>query len=192
MSLATKADQRYSYEDYKNWGDETRWEIIDGRAYAMVPAPSTRHQDVCGNIFAILRSQLADKKCKAYIAPTDVVLDQHNIVQPDVIVVCDKNQITRENIQGPPAIIFEVISPTSTKVDRLTKRGLYQKFGVKEYLIVYPELGMVERFTLEKHAYAPTEYILDSHDEEYNKELRIELCFEDAGIYLKLLDIFEQ
>ena len=192
MSLAVKVDQQYSYEDYKGWDEETRWELIDGSAYAMVPAPSTRHQDVCGNIFAILKSQLAGEKCKPYIAPVDVVLDEHNIIQPDVIIVCNKNQVTKENIQGPPAIIFEVISPTSTKVDKVIKKELYKKFEVREYFIVFPELGMVERYTQGKEAYTHAEYILDRHNEEYNRELKISLSVDDAEIDLRVLEIFEE
>ncbi|MEA3548412.1 MAG: Uma2 family endonuclease [Thermodesulfobacteriota bacterium] len=148
----------FSYEDYQRWPDDERWEIIDGQAYNMSPAPSVKHQDICRNIVeALLGGKINKNKCRIYFAPTDVVLDDINIVQPDVFVVCDANIITEKNIQGAPDLIIEVVSPSTEIKDRREKKFLYEKFGVGEYLIVFPEREYLERYTLMNSTYGPPE-----------------------------------
>ena len=93
-----KATQKYTWNDYLTWSADERWEIVDGVAYNMTPAPSVRHQNVAGNFFSQLKQKLANKTCKPFIAPTDVILSKYDIIQPDVFVVCDKNKITEEVI----------------------------------------------------------------------------------------------
>lgn len=111
-----KAAQKYPWDDYLTWQDNERWEIIDGVTYNMTPAPTVRHQNVAGNFFRQLKQKLANKTCKPFIVPVDVVLSEYDIVQPNVFVVCDKNKITEANIQGAPDLVFEILSPaTATK-----------------------------------------------------------------------------
>jgi Uma2 family endonuclease len=147
-SPAKKGDHKYTYTDYRAWPDEERWEIMDGEAYAMTPAPSVSHQLVAGNVFGIFRDYFKVKSCQPFIAPTDVVFDETNIVQPDVFVVCDKSKITKANIQGAPDLIVEILSGATKLKDRREKKALYERFGVKEYLIVHPEDETVDRYRL--------------------------------------------
>ncbi len=143
-----KQDRKYSYADYTTWPGEERWEIVAGEAWNMTPAPSTQHQRIVIKLSARLSAELAGSPCEPFPAPTDVVLDDFNIVQPDLLVVCDKEKITPANIQGAPNLIVEVISPATRIRDRREKKKLYERFGVKEYLIFLPEDEMVERFRL--------------------------------------------
>jgi Uma2 family endonuclease len=147
MSIAAKTEKA-SYEDYVTWPADERWEIIDGRPYNMTPAPSFRHQRVVGNLYHLLRAALHGEHCIVGIAPTDVILSQHDVVQPDVFVVCDGRKITDQNIQGAPELVFEVLSPATARKDRWEKKALYEKAGVLEYVLVDPEGQYAERYLL--------------------------------------------
>jgi len=146
-----KEKERFTYQDYITWPDDERWELIDGIAYNMSPAPTFRHQWIAGNFHTILKIALKGKRCIPGIAPTDVVLSEHDVVQPDVFVVCDKNKITNKNIQGAPDLVIEILSPSTRLKDRREKRILYEKYGVKEYIIIYPIDNSLERFFLEEN-----------------------------------------
>ncbi len=143
-----KEKERYTYQDYCGWPDEERWEIIDGVVYDMTPAPTFNHQDIAGNLFNILKNALKNKQCVVGIAPSDIVLSNHDVVQPDVFVICDKNKITDKNIQGAPDLVVEILSPSTSKKDRWIKKYLYEKFGVREYLIIDPVGEYIERYLL--------------------------------------------
>ena len=145
-----KEQERFSYQDYQTWPEDERWEILDGKAYNMTPAPSFKHQRIVGNIYHILRNALRDNRCLPGIAPTDVVLSEYDVVQPDVFVVCDPLKITEKNVQGAPDLIVEVISPTTARKDRWEKKDLYERFGVLEYILVDAEGEYVERYLLEE------------------------------------------
>jgi Uma2 family endonuclease len=149
MSLAELHDGKHTYADYLKWPDEERWELIDGEAWDMTPAPSTRHQRIVVRFSAILDAALAGRPCVVFTAPTDVVLSDNDVVQPDVLVVCDKKKITNANIQGAPDIIIEVMSSSTARKDRREKRALYEKTGVSEYILADPDGEYVERFILE-------------------------------------------
>ena len=146
MPLARKTERKFTYTDYITWPDEERWELIDGQAYNMTPAPSFRHQKIVFNFASLLRDALKGNPCVAGIAPTDVVLSESDVVQPDVFVVCDEKKVTEANIQGAPDLIIEVISPATALKDKRGKKALYEKHGIKEYIIVDPTDQYVERF----------------------------------------------
>ena len=118
MTLAQQTENRFTYKDYLTWPDEERWELIDGEIYDMTPAPSFIHQKIVLNLASLLRDRLKDVPCVTGIAPTDVILSEHDVVHPDVFVVCDEDKITEANIQGSPDLIIEVISPVFRDVCR--------------------------------------------------------------------------
>ena len=150
--------QKYTYQDYLTWSDEERWEIIDGIAYDMTPAPRIRHQRISRNLTGIMYSQrMKISPCELFEAPTDVVFDEYNVVQPDLFIICDGSKITEENIQGAPDLVIEITSPYTELKDRREKKGLYERFGVKEYIIVFPEREYVERYFLEQGKYSAPE-----------------------------------
>ena len=138
--------ERYTYQDYCGWLDEQRWELIDGKPYNMTPAPSFHHQTIVGNIYSYLNYALKGKNCVPSIAPSDVVLSKDDVVQPDVFVVCDPEKITKENVQGAPDLVIEVLSPSTAKKDRWEKLKLYERFGVVEYILIDPDGQYAERY----------------------------------------------
>jgi len=156
-TTAKKIGRKYTWDDYKNWPDDERWEIIDGEAYSMTPAPTTKHQSIVGELHGNLRDYLKGHPCRAFIAPTDVVLDESNIVQPDLLVVCDKSKITVANIQGAPDLIVEILSPSTSLKDKREKKDLYERFGVREYIIVNPMDDTVEQYILADGKYGRQE-----------------------------------
>jgi Uma2 family endonuclease len=184
MTFPSEKEQlRFSWSDYKDWPETERWQIIDGQAFNMTTAPNIRHQKITGNLYSTIREQLKGKSCTPFIAPTDVVFDDYNIVQPDVLVVCDKNRITDANIQGAPDLVIEVLSPSNSLMDKRLKLQLYERFGVPEYLLVDPLNDLVERYTLVEGAYGRAEIFAWSE-----KLLLVAL----PGITLLLWEIFER
>jgi Uma2 family endonuclease len=156
MAFAVKRDKTYTYQDYLTWPGDERWEIIAGTAYDMSPAPRIKHQNITSN-FHIKLKMHPNNSCYTGIAPTDVVFDEYNVVQPDVFLVCTRSKITEDNIQGSPDLIVEVISKGTEVKDRREKKNLYEKFGLKEYILVFPEREYVERYCLEKGKYGSPE-----------------------------------
>ena len=144
---ARKSDQIYTYRDYRGWPADERWELIDGVAWNMSPAPSTRHQRMLVWLAARLELFLEQTGCRCYPAPFDVFFpstpDQSEdevttVVQPDISVVCDRNRITPRGCFGPPDIIVELLSPYTSKKDLNEKFLLYEGAGVAEYWVVDP------------------------------------------------------
>jgi len=160
MPAPLKKNQRHTYSDYLTWPDEERWELIEGVAFDMTPAPSTKHQRIVWKISGEIYNHLSTHgNCQGFTAPTDVVLDEHNVVQPDVFVVCDRNKIGEQAITGAPDLVIEVVSPATEVKDKREKKRVYEKFGVREYILVFPEREYVERYLLEEGKYGAPEVI---------------------------------
>ena len=157
MVTAPKQPMVYSYRDYCGWPDDERWELIDGMAYNMVPAPSTQHQRVSGRIFQALRGQLAGagSACELFYSPFDVILDETNVVQPDLLLICDPTKIVDEGCRGTPDLVIEILSPSTALRDQREKRELYQRFGVADYLLVDPIHKVVQHLSLQGDQYGP-------------------------------------
>jgi Uma2 family endonuclease len=152
-----KQDAHYTYKDYRQWPDDERWELIDGVAYNMCVAPRLKHQDVGGEIYSALRTHLKGKPCKAFIAPTDVFLPRVNemneddvdtVVQPDVLVVCDRAKIRGNGIWGAPDLVVEVLSPSTSRKDLREKFDLYQRCGVREYWVIDVNAPWLQQYVL--------------------------------------------
>lgn len=161
MALALKDRQRHNYGDYLSWPDEVRYELIDGDAYLMSPAPDLPHQDVAGEIYRQAANALLGKSCRAFIAPVDVRLAKaqeadesiDTVVQPDVLVVCDGNKLDKRGVRGAPDWIVEVLSPSTAGHDQIKKRQLYEQHGVREYWLVHPVDRVLTIYRLEDAEY---------------------------------------
>jgi Uma2 family endonuclease len=161
MGLAVLRNEdlpHYTYDDYVRW--EGRWEIINGIPYAMVPAPAFKHQVISNNIAAQLFWLLKDcKKCTA-VLPVDWQISEDTVVQPDNLVVCGK--ITDDKkLSIPPVLVFEVLSPSTVRKDRVLKYQLYREAGLKYYCIVDTDTNSADIFALQGGEY---EKIEDSPD----------------------------
>jgi Uma2 family endonuclease len=147
-STATKRNARYTWADYQSWPEDERWELIDGVAYGMAAAPSTSHQKVVGRLYSRLERALSGGPCEPFIAPTAVKLSDSDVVEPDILVVCDPAKITPSHIEGAPDLIAEVLSPGTSAKDLRQKKALYERAGVYEYLVVDPLEHYAIRFLL--------------------------------------------
>lgn len=145
-SPAKRNDRTWTWTDYRSWPDDERWEIVGGEAFAMAPAPSIAHQAVTGRIFARLERALAGGPCRPFVAPTDVRLSETDVVQPDILVVCDPGKIAPDCIDGAPEVVVEVLSPNTATRDLREKKSLYARCGVREYVIVDPLEHYATRF----------------------------------------------
>jgi Uma2 family endonuclease len=144
----------YSYKDYMQW--EGRWELINGVPHNMSPAPSWEHQFAVGELYFALRSYFGNKDCYVAVAPFDVRFAEdddyentNDVVQPDISVICNKKQLTKSGCSGAPALVVEVLSPSTALKDRNEKFKKYQQFGVQEYWIVDPNYKIIEIYGLE-------------------------------------------
>jgi len=148
----------YTYEDYVQW--EGRWELICGIPYAMTPAPGIQHQSVSNNIAWLLKESLSEcKECQALL-PVDWKIDEDTIVQPDNLVVCHKADGAYLN--RAPALIFEVLSKSTATKDKNTKFALYEKEGVRHYVIVDPKERLAKVYSLHEGKYIK---VTDATDE---------------------------
>ncbi len=184
MNISAKQiKKKFTYKNYMNWPDNERWEIIDGNAYNMSPVPSIKHQRIGWNIKEIFinkKNKLTG--CIPFDAPTDVAFDEFNVVQPDIFIVCNKDIITEKNIQGAPELIIEIVSKSTAYNDTKIKKDLYERFGVKEYILIFPELEIVERYILKRGKYgAPERFNWDEI-----------LKFKMFDIEINLWEVFEK
>lgn len=155
-------EQRYTYADYCSWDDGKRWELIKGVPYAMSPAPLWEHQGISSNLHSQLASFLKDKPCKAFHAPFDVRLNADSgddtVVQPDLVVICDRSILGGTGCIGTPDMVVEILSPSTARQDRLVKLQLYQSSGIREYWIVDPDSKTVSVHILENGKYIIAAY----------------------------------
>jgi Uma2 family endonuclease len=141
-----------TYEDYAALpNDGRRYEIIEGEVF-MSPSPKQKHQSVIVALTEILASHVRTENLgRIYVAPFDVLLSEHDIVQPDLVFVSESRRaiITADNIQGVPDLVIEVLSPSSARLDVVTKKSIYARCGVPNYWIVDPDREQVELFELD-------------------------------------------
>jgi Uma2 family endonuclease len=155
---ARKEIKKFSYAEYLKWDDDRRWELIDGIEYDMTPAPYRMHQEISGILFNTIFNFLSNKSCKVYSAPFDVRLPDtqndsneniYNVVQPDIVVVCDLSKLDERGCAGAPDLVIEILSPSTAVKDIREKYALYEKHQVKEYWVVHPEDKYIIIYNLE-------------------------------------------
>lgn len=141
-----RLEERYTYRDLLTWPEGERWELINGVPYNMTPAPSPEHQAISIDLAAQFHNFLQGKPCRTYTAQIDVLLPAGSeddgkvdqVVQPDIIIVCDRSKIKGQYIKGAPDLVVEILSPSTAVKDQREKLNLYQNSGVREYWIVHP------------------------------------------------------
>ena len=154
----------YTLEDYLRLPDDQRVELIDGVFYDMA-APTTIHQSIAGFLHKkFLDFVMANKgPCFPFISPVDVQLDcdDKTVVQPDVLVVCDRTKYKNGRVFGAPDLVVEVLSPSTRRKDMQLKMYKYAGAGVREYWMVDPEKKLVVQYDLE-HLGIPAIYNFQS------------------------------
>jgi Uma2 family endonuclease len=189
MPLPEK-NKKYTYADYLTWSEEERWEIINGIPYLQA-APTWQYQAVLLELARQFANYLQDKSCRVFTAPFDLRIPEANekdeettnVVQPDIIIICDNSGLKKTGYYGVPELIIEVVSPSTGQKDKIEKFNLYEKAGVKEYWIVEPDEKVVMVFTLEEGRYG--------RPQMYSEEDKVKVSiFDDLVIDLK--PVFER
>lgn len=142
----------YTIDDIYALPEGQRAELIDGQIYDMAP-PSPMHQELVMELSATLRDFIKKNggPCKVYPAPFAVFLneDDRNYVEPDISVICDSSKVDNRGYQGAPDFIIEIVSPSSQRMDYLTKLFKYRTAGVREYWIANPLQRTVQVYSFE-------------------------------------------
>ena len=149
------AKVKYTYEDYMRTPDDIRYELLDGELI-LSPSARTAHQRTERKIFVPLTTFVEENELgEVFIAPYDVVLDDFNVVQPDILFVSNERAhiITDLNIQGAPDLVIEILSPSTAQRDRTQKRDLYARHGVPEYWLASADAESVQVLTLQDGEY---------------------------------------
>ncbi|HLG73521.1 MAG TPA: Uma2 family endonuclease [Chloroflexota bacterium] len=147
--------KKLTYEDLLETPDDgKRYEIIDGELYVSA-APFTKHQRAVWNFIDFFKDAERAGYGRGYSAPTDVMFDEYNVVEPDLLFVLAENRavIKEANIQGAPDILVEVLSSSTRKRDAGVKMQLYARFGVRFYYIIDPEDETVQPYELAESDY---------------------------------------
>jgi len=147
VKAATPASVKFTYEDFLTFPDNgKRHEIIDGEHY-VTPSPNTKHQTVSLHLSAMFWTYLKHHPAgRVFAAPFDVVFSDLDVVEPDLLYISRDRAgvVTDQHARGAPDLVVEILSPGTRKTDELTKRKLYERFGVCEYWVVDPELETIK------------------------------------------------
>lgn len=177
---------------------QQREELIGGKFIAMSPA-TPRHNFIAGNIFNLFKNYLKGKPCVPFHDGTEVRLGKQDRFIPDFMVVCDRDKIKSQYIQGNPDLVVEVLSPSTAKNDRWYKKNAYEANGVPEYWLVDPAGKSIEvylladgQYRLENIYYFYTEEEIAEMDEEEKAALVTSFhCHLYDDLDISLADIFE-
>ncbi|MEW6624940.1 MAG: type II toxin-antitoxin system Phd/YefM family antitoxin [Bacillota bacterium] len=193
-SAKFKSTKKISYEEYMDLvnSSDQRYELIDGEIY-LLASPSVKHQIVVNEISGYFYNYFKGKPCRSLTAPLDVRLfgyatkfeEDPNVVQPDVIVICDEDKVNEDNkYEGIPTLVVEVLSPSTKGKDMVTKLNLYMKSGVLEYWIVN-----LESKSIIQYSFSQTKEIVSFKSLEEGDTIQ-STVFE--GLKIPLEDIFSE
>ncbi len=146
---------RLTYEDYMKTSDDERWELINGELIEM-PSPTVPHQRLSRKVGTRLDIFVDSGSLgEIFYAPIDVVLSNNDVVQPDLVFVSNERThiIEHRNIQGAPDLVVEIRSPSTPGHDEVTKRALYERYGIPEYWMADPQAQTVNVLLLGENGY---------------------------------------
>ena len=156
-------NRRYTYADYLEWEGPERYQIINGEVF-MMSSPSVAHQALLMGLSTQFDNWLQGKPCRVFAAPLDVRLfpkkdkSDNTVVQPDLLVVCDKNRLGKGSVDGPPDLAVEILSPSNSRKEMFLKFRYYLKAGIREYWTVDPEGKKVQVHIYENGRYLSAGY----------------------------------
>lgn len=135
-------------DDNLAYQEDLREELINGAVIAMSPRPSFNHNRVASRIYWVFEHYLKGRRCTAIAAGTDLYLTEKDRFVPDMMVVCDRDKIQEDGVHGAPDLVAEVLSPSTSKNDRIHKKAVYEVCGVREYWLVDPANRTIEQYLL--------------------------------------------
>jgi Uma2 family endonuclease len=143
MPVMSEPRKKLTYADFLLFPDDgKRHELIDGVHY-VTPSPNLGHQELLGRLYLAIGNFLATRRRlgRVFLSPLDVVMSEYDVVEPDLLFVAGDQQgiLTKANVQGPPALVVEILSPSTRRRDEGIKKRLFDQKGVREYWLVDPK-----------------------------------------------------
>ena len=164
--LAVEKKKKYTVDDYMMLEEGAPFQLINNELI-MSPSPNSIHQAITARLSRIILNFLNSKHEDGYIGISmDVVFDKNNVFQPDVLYVAEDRAmaIVKERIEGAPDLVIEILSPSNAYYDLIQKKEVYEKYGVKEYIIFDP-------IATNAHLYALKDGIYYLHQKAQKDEL---------------------
>ncbi|MCA9135646.1 MAG: Uma2 family endonuclease [Planctomycetales bacterium] len=179
MSAANHYLPHYTVDDYRGW--EGDWELWNGIPISMSPSPFGKHQMVLVNLVAELRTALRTVHCDATVlCEIDWILSPNTILRPDALVVC--GEPPERHVETTPAVVAEVLSPSTAERDRTYKKRLYEQAGVGIYLILDPTNQSIQAFRQTNNGF---------QDEDTSGGLSMTVCGQ-CEIHIKPRSLFSR
>ena len=153
--LAVEKKKKYTADDYMMLEEGAPFQLINNELI-MSPSPNPFHQFIVTRISKIMLNFLENEKKEAYIAGSmDVVFDENNVFQPDFLYVCEERvgQLIKSRVEGSPDMTIEILSPSNANYDLIQKKEIYEKYGVKEYIIFDPIAKNASLYALKDGVY---------------------------------------
>ncbi len=145
----TNPSIKFTINDYMSMPDGKRYQLLDGEM-VLALSPTSKHQSISGQLYLAMTQLVTQNQLgRVWYAPLDVILSDHDVVQPDILFVSNARAdiVTEANVQGATDLVVEILSPATAQQDREYKRTLYSHHGVREYWLVDPEEDLVEVWT---------------------------------------------
>lgn len=167
MERYAVSEQRLTTEEFLRIPEDgKRHELVDGVHY-VTPSPNLTHQVLVGRLHLSLGLYLLRHSTdlgRVFLGPLDVVLSDRDVVEPDLLFVAANQAdiLTMKNVQGPPALAVEVLSPSTRRWDERVKRRLFEERGIGEYWIVDPVARRVRVFRRAADASFPLAAMLEA------------------------------
>jgi Uma2 family endonuclease len=191
MSDAVRIDEfedngHYTYADYLTWESTERYQLFNGEAYQMA-SPSVEHQGILRELLLHFGNWLKGKPCQVFAAPLDVRLfpeednSDDTVLQPDLLVVCDKAKLAKNSVNGVPDLVVEIVSPSNSHRELFLKFQYYLEAGVREYWVIDPEGKKVQ-----VHVYENRHFISASYKE--NDSIPVAIL---PGLVINLQDLWQ-
>ena len=160
MPIMSRPRKRISAAEFLRWPDDgSHQELINGVHY-VTPSPKLTHQELVGRLHLAIGNFLTTRRHlgRLFVARLDVVLSDYDVVEPDLLFVAGDQQsiLTKANVQGAPALVIEILSPSTRRRDEGIKRKLYEERGVREYWLVDPKKYQISVCQRAKDGSLPT------------------------------------
>ena len=153
--LIAEGKKKYTVAEYDLLEEGAPFQLIN-YDLIMSPSPIPEHQIISGRIFSAFTAFLDQNNNDGVVmyAPMDVCFDEGNVLQPDLLFISyERREIIQQRIEGVPELIIEILSPSNAYYDLRQKKEIYEKFGVKEYIIVDPIAQNADLYSLKDGAY---------------------------------------
>ncbi|MBS1525438.1 MAG: Uma2 family endonuclease [Bacteroidetes bacterium] len=154
--MLTAEKKKYTVDDYMMLEEGAPFQLVENELI-MSPSPNAIHQAIVARLSQMILNFLDDKQNNGYIAVSmDVVLDESNVFQPDVLFVSPERavEIVKDRVEGAPDLAIEILSPSNAYYDLRKKKEIYEKYGVKEYVIIDPIAQNADLYVLKDGVYS--------------------------------------